>query len=294
MSNQQPFDTRFALADTLHIPENKIRVIAPDVGGAFGAKCYLYPEDVLVCIASIDLERPVKWIETRSENMATMFHGRGQDQFIEAAVTNDGVILGLKVKIISDSGAYASPETFGDPEVTVNMLPAQYNFKNFFAELFCVYTNKVPFDAYRGAGRPEATYLIERVVDRVASELGLDPTEVRLKNFLQGTNSEFKSITGYTYEIGDYEANLKKALETVNYYRWRRIQRDERIQGKRTADRNRPRSLSGDQRVGSRLRTDCFAERHSNWKGQGCLWNFSARTGPRDTAGTNRRRRTRD
>ena len=212
MSNQQPFDTRFALADTLHIPENKIRVIAPDVGGAFGAKCYLYPEDVLVCIASIDLERPVKWIETRSENMATMFHGRGQDQFIEAAVTNDGVILGLKVKIISDSGAYASPETFGDPEVTVNMLPAQYNFKNFFAELFCVYTNKVPFDAYRGAGRPEATYLIERVVDRVASELGLDPTEVRLKNFLQGTNSEFKSITGYTYEIGDYEANLKKEL----------------------------------------------------------------------------------
>lgn len=228
MSNQQPFDSRFALSDVLHIPENKIRVIAPDVGGAFGAKCYLYPEDVLVCLASIDLGRPVKWIETRSENIATMFHGRGQDQYIEAAVKNDGTILGLKVKIISDSGAYASPETFGDPEVTVNMLPAQYDFKNFFAELHCVYTNKVPFDAYRGAGRPEATYLIERVVDRVASELGLDPSEVRIKNFLRGSGPDYKSITGYTYEIGDYESNLKKALETVNYNKWRRLQREER------------------------------------------------------------------
>ena len=228
MSNQQPFDTRLALSDVLHMPENKIRVIAPDVGGAFGAKCYLYPEDVLVCMASIDLERPVKWIETRSENVATMFHGRGQEQYIEAAVKNDGTILGLKVKIISDSGAYASPETFGDPEVTVNMLPAQYDFKNFFAELYCVYTNKVPFDAYRGAGRPEATYLIERVVDRVASELSLDPTEVRLKNFLRGPKQDYRSITGYTYEIGDYETNLKKALESVNYNRWRLIQRDER------------------------------------------------------------------
>ncbi len=228
MSNQQPFDTRLALAEVLHMPENKIRVIAPDVGGAFGAKCYLYPEDALVCMASIDLGQPVKWIETRSENIATMFHGRGQEQYIEAAVKNDGTIIGLKVKIISDSGAYASPETFGDPEVTVNMLPAQYDFKNYFAELYCVYTNKVPFDAYRGAGRPEATYLIERVVDRVASELGLDPTELRLKNFLRNPNSEYKSLTGYTYEIGDYEANLKKALETLNYYKWRRIQRDER------------------------------------------------------------------
>ncbi|HYB04178.1 MAG TPA: xanthine dehydrogenase family protein molybdopterin-binding subunit [Nitrososphaerales archaeon] len=228
ISNQQPFDTRLALAEVLHMPENKIRVIAPDVGGAFGAKCYLYPEDVLVCMASIDLGKPVKWIETRSENMATMFHGRGQDQHIEAAVKSDGTILGLKVKIISDSGAYASPETFGDPEVTVNMLPAQYAFRNFFAELYCVYTNKVPFDAYRGAGRPEATYLIERVIDRVSSELGLDPTEVRLKNFLREADSNFQSITGYSYEIGDYEASLKKALETVNYYRWRRIQREER------------------------------------------------------------------
>jgi aerobic carbon-monoxide dehydrogenase large subunit len=228
ISNQQPFDTRLALAEALRMPENKIRVIAPDVGGAFGAKCYLYPEDVLVCIASIDLGKPVKWIETRRENLATMFHGRGQDQFVEAAVKNDGTILGLKVKIISDSGAFASPETFGDPEVTVNMIPGQYDFKNFRAELFCVYTNKVPFDAYRGAGRPEATYLIERVIDRVSSELGIDPTEVRVKNFLKQKDPYFKSITGYPYEIGDYETNLKKALEIVNYNKWRREQRDER------------------------------------------------------------------
>jgi carbon-monoxide dehydrogenase large subunit len=228
MGNQQPFDTRLALADVLHMDENKIRVIAPDVGGAFGAKCYLYPEDVMACIASIDLGQPVKWIETRSENLATMFHGRGQEQSVEAAVKNDGTILGLKVKIVSDSGAFASPETFGDPEVTVNMIPAQYDFRNFRAELFCVYTNKVPFDAYRGAGRPEATYLIERVIDRVSRELGLDPTEVRLKNFLRGTNPSFKSLTGYPYEIGDYETSLKKALDLANYYKWRREQREER------------------------------------------------------------------
>ena len=228
MGNQQPFDTRLALAEVLHMDENKIRVIAPDVGGAFGAKCYLYPEDVMVCIASIDLGQPVKWIETRSENLATMFHGRGQEQSVEAAVKNDGTILGLKVKIVSDSGAFASPETFGDPEVTVNMIPAQYDFRNFRAELFCVYTNKVPFDAYRGAGRPEATYLIERVIDRVSSELGLDPTEVRLKNFLRGANPSFKSLTGYPYEIGDYETSLKKALDIANYYKWRREQREER------------------------------------------------------------------
>jgi len=228
MSNQQPFDTRLALAEVLHVDENKIRVIAPDVGGAFGAKCYLYPEDVLVCIASMDLGQPVKWIETRSENLATMFHGRGQEQSVEAAVKNDGTILGLKVKIVSDSGAFASPETFGDPEVTVNMIPAQYDFRNFYAELFCVYTNKVPFDAYRGAGRPEATYLIERVIDRVSGELGLDPTEVRMKNFLRGANPSFKSLTGYPYEIGDYETSMKKALDIVNYYKWRREQREER------------------------------------------------------------------
>jgi carbon-monoxide dehydrogenase large subunit len=228
MSNQQPFETRLALAEALRMPENKIRVVAPDVGGAFGAKCYLYPEDVLACIASIDLERPVKWIETRTENLTTMFHGRGQDQFVEAAVKKDGTILGLKVKIISDSGAFASPETFGDPEITVKMLPAQYDFKNFKAELYCVYTNKVPFDAYRGAGRPEATYLIERVIDRVSSELGIDPTEVRIKNFLKRKDPSFKSITGYTYEIGEYETSLRKALNLVNYNNWRREQRDER------------------------------------------------------------------
>lgn len=228
MANQQPHANRVAFAEVLHMPENKIRVISPDVGGAFGAKCYLYSEDVLACIASIDLGRPVKWIETRSENLSSMFQGRGQDQFIEVAVKSDGTILGMKVKIVSDSGAYSTPETFGDAETTVNMLPAQYDLKNFFAEVYCVYTNKVPFDAYRGAGRPEATYLIERVLDRIASDLGLDPSEVRLKNFLRPQREGFKSIAGLPYEIGDYETSLKKALETINYYRWRSIQRDER------------------------------------------------------------------
>jgi carbon-monoxide dehydrogenase large subunit len=228
MGNQQPFETRVALAETLHIDENRIRVVAPDVGGAFGAKCYLYSEDVMSCFASMDSKRPVKWIETRSENLSTMVHGRGQNQSAEVAVRNDGKILGLKVKIVSDSGAYASPETFGDPEVTVDMIPAIYDIKNYRAELYCVYTNKVSFDAYRGAGRPEATYLIERIIDRISKELDIDPAEVRLKNFIKENSFPYKTVTGYTYDSGDYQTNLRRALEFINYNRWRLEQREER------------------------------------------------------------------
>ncbi len=227
-STQSPFEVRSGLADILKMQENKVHIIVPDVGGAFGAKSYLYSEDVLACIASIDLGHPVKWIENRSENLATMFHGRGQIQSIEASVKGDGTVIGIKASIISDSGAYSSPETFGDPEITINMIPGPYALKNFRGELFCVYTNKVSFDAYRGAGRPEATFIIERAIDEIARELGLDPSEVRLKNFIQSQQFPYKSPTGYEYDKGEYEANLRKALEFANYNKWRVVQREER------------------------------------------------------------------
>jgi carbon-monoxide dehydrogenase large subunit len=225
LSTQSPFETKSALADILGMDENKLRVIAPDVGGAFGAKISLYPEDILVSLASIELHRPVKWVETRSETFATMTHGRGQKQIVEAAVKKDGTILGLKAKIIADIGAYPTEEAVAGPEITVDMVPALYDLNCFKVELFCVLTNKVPFDAYRGAGRPEATYLVERTVHRVATELGIDSTEVRLKNFIPKERFPFKTISGLEYDSGDYETNLKKALELSEYNKWRVEQR---------------------------------------------------------------------
>ena len=228
MGNQQPFETKMAIAETLRHEENKVRVIAPDIGGAFGAKCYLYPEDAMACFASKELCRPVKWIETRTENLLAMHHGRGQNQSAEAAVKSDGTILGLKVRVVSDSGAYATPDTFVDPEITIGMIPSLYDIKNYRAELFCVYTNKVTFDAYRGAGRPEATYLMERVINRIARELDIDPVEVQLKNFIKRSSFPYRSVTGYKYDNGDYQTNLAKALELSNYNKWRVEQREQR------------------------------------------------------------------
>lgn len=228
MGNQQPYETKSAIAETLRHEENKIRVIAPDIGGAFGAKCYLYPEDAMACYASKELWKPVKWIETRSENLLAMHHGRGQNQTAEVAVKNDGTILGMKVRIISDSGAYATSDTFVDPEITMGMIPSLYDIKNYRGELFCVYTNKVAFDAYRGAGRPEATYLVERVIDKIARELDIDPAEVRMKNYIRKSDFPYRTVTGYEYESGDYQNSLAKALDLSNYNKWRVEQREER------------------------------------------------------------------
>jgi aerobic carbon-monoxide dehydrogenase large subunit len=221
LGTQQPFEIRTVLADMLRIGENKLRVIAPDVGGAFGAKFSIFAEDVLTSVASMILERPVKWIENRSENFLTMGQGRGQRQRMEAAVRDDGTILGFKATIISDTGAYPTEEAIVEPEITVDMIPAQYDIKCFRAELFCVFTNKVPLDSYRGAGRPEATYAVERMIQRISEELGIDPTEIRLRNFVKKEKFPFKTVSGLEYDSGDYEMNLRKAIELVEYDRWK-------------------------------------------------------------------------
>ncbi len=233
MGTQCPYEIRNTLADLLGLDEMKVRVIAPDIGGGFGAKFAVYPEDILVCFASMKLGRPVKWIESRSENFATMTHARGQKQIIEAAVKNDGKILGIKVKIVSETGAYPTEEAVAEPEITIDMIPAMYDLKCFQGELFCVLTNKVPLDAYRGAGRPEATYLIERTIHRIANELGLDQTEIRLRNFVAKEKFPFKTLSGFEYDSGDYETNFKKALEFADYNKWRLEQRRLRADKKR-------------------------------------------------------------
>jgi aerobic carbon-monoxide dehydrogenase large subunit len=220
MSTQGPFQNRSDFVDLLQIPENKIRVFAPDVGGGFGAKLSVYPEDVLVCLAALKLGRPVKWIENRSENFLSMTHGRGQNQHVELASNEKGRILGLKVRLVGDAGAYYT-EGSSDATFTLKMCPGQYIVPSYKGEAYIALTNKVPHDAYRGASRPEATYLIERGIDELARELKVEPEEIRLRNFIPKENFPYKTVTDLDYDTGDYSSNLKRALELSNYERWR-------------------------------------------------------------------------
>lgn len=231
ISTQGPFQARSRVAAILDIPENTIRVHAPDVGGAFGAKLNTYSEDVLVCIASMKLGRPIQWIETRSENLSCMTHGRGQLQHIELACNDKGRILGLKVKLIGDVGAYTSEES-ADATFTLRMCPGQYLIPAYVGEAEIVLTNKVPHDAYRGASRPEATFLIERAIDELSKSLGSDAAEIRLRNFVPKEDFPYKNPGGLIYDSGDYSMNLKKALELSNYTKLREEQRKAREQGR--------------------------------------------------------------
>ncbi|MHB1908094.1 MAG: xanthine dehydrogenase family protein molybdopterin-binding subunit [Nitrososphaerales archaeon] len=224
ISTQGPFQVRSDLADVLDLPENKLRVIAPEVGGGFGAKLSLYSEEVLASLASIQLCCPVKWIETRSENLQSMTQGRGQNQLVEIAASEKGRILGLKVNIVGDAGAYLT-EGSTDSTFTLRMVPGCYIIPAYYGETTVVLTNKVPHDAYRGASRPEATYIIERAMDELARELGLDPVEVRLRNFIPKEDFPYKTVGDLDYDSGDYSMNLKKALEYSGYDRWRSEQK---------------------------------------------------------------------
>ena len=232
LSTQSPHEAREGLARILNLPETKIRVIAPDIGGAFGAKISLYPEEVALSVASMKLGSPVKWIETRRENLLATSHGRGQKQYVEAAVRKDGKILGLKVRIVADAGAYSIEGSVLLPESTVKLAPGLYEIAAFSGEVFSVFTHKVPQDAYRGAGRPEAAYLIERTMNVIASRMKLDPVKIRLKNFIPRDRLPFTTITGEVYDSGDYRATLEKALEFSKYAQMKEYQSHARAGGR--------------------------------------------------------------
>lgn len=223
-STQIPITVRSQLSRLLEFPKERIRVLAQDVGGGFGAKLNVYMEEILTAYAALQLKRPVKWIETRRENLQATTHGRGQIHDVAVAARRDGTILGLKDRIIADVGAYNQWGGAFVPTLTVRMLPGCYRIRNLRAELYCVFTNKTPTDAYRGAGRPEATYVIERVMDLVARRLGLDPAAVRRRNFVGRSEFPYKTVTRYEYDSGDYGATLKKALQAVDYAGWRQRQ----------------------------------------------------------------------
>jgi carbon-monoxide dehydrogenase large subunit len=231
-SSQIPHLMRNLVAQMLGIADNHLRVVAPEVGGGFGSKLNVYAEEALMGWVAMKTGKPVKWIESRRENFLTTIHGRGHVDYFELAAKKDGTILGLKLKLIQDLGAYHQLLTPAIPTLSVLMMPGIYNFQNIRADIVGVFTNCVPTDAYRGAGRPEATHGIERMVDVLAAELKMDPAEIRLKNFVPNEAFPYATATGLTYDSGNYAAPLRKALELVDYPALRAQQAKARAEGR--------------------------------------------------------------
>ncbi len=231
-STQIPHLLRTQLALMIGIPENKLRVITPEVGGGFGSKLNVYAEEALLGWISIQLGKPVKWIESRRENVQATIHGRAQVGTIEVGVKNDGTITGLRYNVVADLGAYHQLLTPAIPTLTGLMLSGAYKIPAIQMNVTGVFTNKMSTDAYRGAGRPEATYVVERAMDIVAAELKMDPVEVRRKNFPTANEFPFHTATGLDYDSGDYEAALAKALDLSGYQKLRADQAQARADGR--------------------------------------------------------------
>ena len=227
-STQIPHILRVLLALSTGIPENRIRVVAPDVGGGFGSKLQFYREEILVVQISALLGRPVKWTESRSENAQVTHHGRDQLQEIELAVTNEGKILGLRVDLLANMGAYLHIITPGTPLLGAFMFNGIYKMEALDFTCTGVFTNTTPTDAYRGAGRPEATFAIERIMDDLAAELGVDPLELRERNWIKHEEFPYTSIAGLEYDSGNYEAATARAKEMLDYDGLRREQQQRR------------------------------------------------------------------
>ena len=232
LSTQDPHNVRNSLAGLLRVDDASVRLIAPDTGGGFGGKAAPYPEDVVVAYAAKHLHRPIKWEESRREHLMTMTHGRGQQQYAELAVQKNGKILGYKIRILSDGGAYSDGTTTFLPELTDKMGTGVYDIPAYEAEIFSIFTNKVPHGAYRGAGRPEAAYLLERAMNVMATKLKLDPVKVRQVNYIAKEKFPFKTPGGFTYDSADYEANLAKALQVSGYQKLRQEQREAKAAGR--------------------------------------------------------------
>jgi carbon-monoxide dehydrogenase large subunit len=231
-STQCPHLVRSLVAQILGLEENRLRVVAPEVGGGFGSKIDTYAEEILLAFIAMKIRKPVKWIETRREAFTCTIHGRGHVDFYEVAAKKDGTITGIKLKILQDLGSYLQLLTPAIPTLSVLMMPGLYRTKNIRADVVGVFTNCTSTDAYRGAGRPEATHGIERMVDMVAAELKMDPVEIRLKNFVHNDEFPFPTATGLIYDSGDYAAPLKKAMEMAGYEQLRKEQEKARAEGK--------------------------------------------------------------
>src|SRR2546426_5098349 len=231
-STQIPHLLRTQLALMIGMPENKLRVITPEVGGGFGSKLNVYAEEALLGWISMQLGKPVKWIESRRENVQATIHGRAQVGTVEIGCQNDGTITGLRYNVFADLGAYHQLLTPAIPTLTGLMLSGAYKIPAIQMNVTGVFTNKMATDAYRGAGRPEATYVVERAMDLVAKELKMDPVELRRKNFPKSDEFPFHTATGLDYDSGNYEAALDKALDLSGYQKLREEQKQARANGK--------------------------------------------------------------
>jgi carbon-monoxide dehydrogenase large subunit len=229
-STQNPHTVRTQIAQTIGVPETSVRVVAPEVGGGFGAKISAYQEDVLVAALARKLNRAVKWIESRQENLAVTQHGRAQTNDLSIAAKRDGTITAVRMRMVADLGAF--PRDPIVPLLTGWLMTGVYAYRNVDLEIKGVYTNTMATGAYRGAGRPEAAYYLERMVDLLADELGLDPVEVRRKNFIPPDAFPYATPTGQTYDSGEYDKALTRALEVADYAGLRAEQARLRAQGR--------------------------------------------------------------
>jgi aerobic carbon-monoxide dehydrogenase large subunit len=236
-SGQWPHTARSLTAAALGMDERRIRCILPDVGGGFGVKCDLYPEDILIPLAATRLNRPVKWIEDRREHLLTSVHAREMTFDLELALKSDGVIVGMRGRIVSDQGAYVRTLGMVNASLAITGLPGPYNIKNYSAEVVCVLTNKSPTSTYRGAGAPEATYARERLLDIAAHQIGVDPAALRLKNLLPAEALPYDTglvnvEAAVSYDSGDFPAALRQALEKFDYGEFRKAQPRARREGR--------------------------------------------------------------
>jgi carbon-monoxide dehydrogenase large subunit len=216
-STQVPHIVRTVLALTTGIPEHKLRVIAPDVGGGFGGKLQVIPEEVLCLLVARRLGKPVKWNETRSESLMSGHHGRDQIQYIDVAADREGNLTGIRARLLNDMGAYLRLVSPGIPIFGAFMFGGAYKFPAYRFDCTGVFTNKTPTDAYRGAGRPEATFAVERIMDELAVELGMDPLELRRRNWIKTDEFPYTTSAGLEFDSGDYDTATDMALELVGY-----------------------------------------------------------------------------
>ena len=232
-NTQNPHIARFLSSVITGIPEHKIRVIAPEVGGGFGSKAPVYPGEMIASFCSMKLGRPVKWTETRTENYQATLHGRDHIQHVEMAATREGKITGIRSIVYASMGAYLSMAGPGIPTILHGLMySGPYDIPNIKADIYGCFTTTTPVDLYRGAGRPEATFLLERLVEMLARELDLDPVELRRRNLIPKFEDGHDVAIGLTYDSGDYQKSLDTALNHVDYQQLRHQQEHEREHGR--------------------------------------------------------------
>ncbi len=233
-STQIPHLVRTGLADCLDLPENRIRVLAPDVGGGFGIKGHLFPEEVAVAFLALETGRPIKWVEDRREHLLASIHAREHYHHVQVAYEEDGTIVALRARIYVDCGAYSVyPWTSTmDTGMALGILPGPYRIRNYECEAYSVATNKCPLGPYRGVARPAACFTIERVVDEVSRVLGLDPIEVRERNLVRADEFPYTSVTGLVYDSGSFAESIVQVCEDADYEGMRRQQARARDEGR--------------------------------------------------------------